>query len=274
MGEYVWLAPLVAFLVPAIGWGFREYWQRRNAKRLATEDATKTLQQKKVLLEEIIAEAEDPNDKNNITAQLDEVNAALLGLYGERLRHTLKEAGLPAEKKLIANGRSRLQPQQVARLERVVAQVKVLPPSLSTQDLLVLGNAYYYMEQYQDAKNIYDKILNLNPNDPSALTNRGITCGRLKRYDEALTDLNRSLELRPDDPETLMNRGVTYDDLERYEDALADYNRSLELKPDDSHTLANQGLTCGRLKRYDEALADFNRSLELRPNHPDTLTNR
>lgn len=268
-----WL-PLAAFILTAIGWLSREIWRWRKAKRLATEDATKTLNQKKILLEEMLPKTEDTNEKKNLTTQIDEVNAALLGLHTERLRRTLKDAGLPPEEALIAHGLSQLQPQQVTQLKGAIAEVETLPPSDSIWGLLALGNAYYYAEQYKDAGETYDRILRLNPSDPSILHSRGVTYGRLGRYDEALADFNRSLEIKPDDPVTLINRGNTYTELARYDEALADLNRSLEIKPDDPATFNNRGNTYFRLERYDEALADFNRSLELRRDDPDTTHNR
>ncbi|MBA7711037.1 Photosystem I assembly protein Ycf3 [subsurface metagenome] len=196
-----------------------------------------------------------------------------MGLHTERLRRTLKDAGLPPEEALIAHGLSQLQPQQVTQLKGAIAEVETLPPSDSIWDLLALGNAYYYAEQYQDAKDTYDKILNLNPDEPTTLTNRGVTYDELGRYDEALADYNRSLELRPDHPDTITNRGVTYNDMKRYDEALADFNHSLELKPDNPATLNNRGITYRHLERYDEALADFNHALELKPDDPSTLYN-
>jgi len=231
------LVPAIAFLIPAIGLLIREIHYRRKAKRQAAHDSSVILKERKTLLEEMIPKAHDSTSKETLQTQLDEVNALLLGLYSERLRHTLREAGLPPEEALVADGRSRLQPEEATRLEASIEELKALPPSLSSKDLMVLGNAYYHMEQYQEAKNIYDKILDLNPNDPTTLNNRGVTYDDLERYDESLADYNRSLELRPDDPDTLTNRGVTYRHLERYDESLADYNRSLEIKPDDPDTI-------------------------------------
>ena len=221
----------------------------------------------------MISKTDDNSAKQALVTQLDEVSHALLGLYGERLRHTLKDAGLPIEEALIAGGRSRLQPQEATRLKGLIEELKTLPPFVSIQDLLVLGSAYYHMKQYEEAKNVYDKILNLNPNDPYTLNNQGAIYSKLGRYDEALADYNRSLELRPDDPNTIYNRGLAYYKLERYDEALPDYNRSLELRPDHPNALCNRGATYSKLGRYDEALADYNHSLELESDDPTTLYN-
>jgi len=258
----------------AIGWLVRQYWYYRQAKKQAAHDAGTILKERKTLLQEMLNEIGDASQKEELCLQLDEVNTALLGLHSERLRRTLKAAGLPPEEALIADGLSQLQPQQVDQLKGEIAELQTLPQSDSIWDLIALGNAYYYAEQYEDAKDIYNRILKLHPHDPFILFNRGVAYGQLGRYNEALADFNRSLELSPNKPGSLTNRGSAYIELGRYDEALADLNHSLELSPDDPATLNNRGSTYERLGRYEEALADFNRSLELRPNAANTLYNR
>jgi tetratricopeptide (TPR) repeat protein len=271
--EYVWLAPLIAFLVPAIGWGFREYWQRRNAKRQAAGDAGKILSDKKKLLEEMISGTKEAKRKKELNAQLDEVNAALLGLYAKRLRHTLEEAGLPQEEELIADGRRQLKPQEAAKLESIIAKVNALPPFFSTRDLLSLGSAYYSLGRYEEAKNIYSRILAINPYDHDAFQFRGATNIRLGKDKDALADFNRALELNPNDYVAIHDRGKALINLGKDKDALADFNRALELKPDHPIILSTRGALYVYMGKYKEALADFNRSLELRPDDPGTFYN-
>ena len=252
---------LAGLILTAIAWVSRELWHRRSAKRQAAHDASKILNERKTLLEELISKTQDKLRKNELKTQLDEVNAALLGLQTKRLRQTLKDADLPPEETLIANGRKRLQPQQVNSIKKVIAELKTLPPFASVQDLLTLGNAYYYAEQFKDAKDTYDKILNLNPDEPATLTNRGVTYDELGRYDEALADYNRSLELRPDYSSTLHNRGITYTKLERYDEALADFNRALELNPDYESPVYNLACLFSLWGKRKDALAYLEKAI-------------
>ena len=136
------------------------------------------------------------------------------------------------------------------------------------------GNYFYNQGKYEEALASYNWSLEVEPNTPGTLNNRGITYGELEKHEEALADYNRSLEIRPDDPTTLNNRGIIYRHFKKHEEALADYNRSLEIQPDDPSTLHNRGITYDELERYEEALADYNRSLEIRPDDPDTLNSR
>ena len=84
----------------------------------------------------------------------------------------------------------------------------------------------------------------------------------------ALAAYDRSLELHPDDPETLGNRGIAFATLGRYEEALAAHDRSLELRPEDPITLTNRGVALEHLEQHEEALAAHDGALALRPDHP------
>jgi tetratricopeptide (TPR) repeat protein len=264
---------LAAFALTAVGWLSREIWRWRKTKKLAMQDATRILNEKKKLLQGMLSKEDDYSSRQTLTARVDEVNTALLALYSERLRRTLKDAGLPTEEMLVADGHGHLPQREAKRLEASIEELRSLPPLLSTRDLLVLGNAYYYIERYDDAKRVFDTILNLHPNDPHALNSRGIIHSKLGRHEEALGDYDRALELMPNNATILMNRGVAYYDLKRDEEALDNYNRSLQIRPDDPMTLNNRGATYARLGNTEDAIDDLNRALEIKE-HPYVRFNR
>ena len=83
------------------------------------------------------------------------------------------------------------------------------------------------------------------------------------RYEEALAAYARSLELDPDHPGTLANRGNTFEEMGRDKEALADYNRALMVWPDFAPALTWRGSLLHRLGRDSEALEDLNRARTL-----------
>ena len=83
-----------------------------------------------------------------------------------------------------------------------------------------------------------------------------------KKFEKALANYNWSLGLAPDDPTTLTNRGLTYDELERYDEALADFNRSLEITPDDPNTLYNLACLFSLWGKTDDALAYLKKAID------------
>lgn len=303
-----WVIPIAILVGGAIGWIVKQYQYIRETKKQAGQDADKTLKDKKTLFEEMISKTKNNNQKEELQRQLDEVNTALLGLYNKRLRRTLKDAGLPQEEVLITEGLEKLKPKQAENLKNILQAIESLPqPALKDNSLLILGIAYYYTNQYQNAINVYNKILENNPNNPLVLNNRGNTYADLKMFDKAFKDYNRALELKPDDPmflsnrgsayylqsrynealddlnhalslrehpTTLIYRGLTYYELGRYKEAITDYSHALELEPDSADILGFRGLVYFHLDRFNEALDDYSNALEIKPNDPRLLSNR
>lgn len=124
------------------------------------------------------------------------------------------------------------------------------------------GNALYKAGRYAEALACFTRSLELSPDNPDMLNNRGVALDNLGRYEEAWKDYTRALELRPDSPEALDNRGATLGHLKRYEEARKDFTRSLELRPDHPVTLYNRGIVLSSLKRYKEALNDFDDAIK------------
>ena len=100
---------------------------------------------------------------------------------------------------------------------------------MTEQDWLLKARAWASLEELNKAVEYYDTaIKHLKPRRApadlaSAHRERADALAELGRHEEALADYNRALELRPDDPTTLNNRGLSLDDLKRYDEALPDY---------------------------------------------------
>ena len=265
---------IVNYIGRAVGWLRGLLCLLKTEKRIAGEDVGVSLENLKKLLDEQLAKETNPEKRQALEDKLKEADAALRGYYTARLKSALERSDLPPYATLVADGERVLKPENKAKLTEAVTHLELLPPPVTADDFMASANANYALERYDEALADYNQALELRPDYPEALTNRGVTHDDLERYDEALADYNQALELRPDYPDALTNRGVAYRKLERYQEALADYNRALELIPDHPQTLNNRGVTYDSLKRYDEALADYNRALGLRPDHPGTLTNR
>jgi len=145
-----------------------------------------------------------------------------------------------------------------AELTELLRKARLLSPAvLNAQDHLVRGNVLFELGRYEEALEEFSRSLELVPEDPATLGNRGLTLNRLKRHEEALAHFNRALELRPDDASTIDNRGIALLRLNRHEEALADFNRCLELKPDDPTALYNRACYFSLAGRYEDALADL-----------------
>ncbi|MGD0765775.1 MAG: tetratricopeptide repeat protein [Dehalococcoidia bacterium] len=152
----------------------------------------------------------------------------------------------------------KLSPEEVDKLRALLAGSTGLPAILLTSDdYFVRGNAYWEAREYKKALEAYGRALELKPNYPAALTNRGAILGIMGRYQDAATDLSLALELDPCDRHALNNRGHVLTRMKRYDDALKDYNLALELEPDLHLAFYNRATAHSLAGRFEEALPDL-----------------
>src|SRR5581483_4132609 len=98
-----------------------------------------------------------------------------------------------------------------------------------------LGNTYLTLERYQEAIDLYNEALVLEPHSATVYNNRALAYTSLGAYENALVDYQQTIALQPDFAEAYTSRGTVYAYLHRYEEALADYNKAYELFPHNIH---------------------------------------
>jgi tetratricopeptide (TPR) repeat protein len=129
------------------------------------------------------------------------------------------------------------------------------------------GKTYFDFRRPQEAINDYTNAINLKPNDPEFLVNRGAAYGMLGKMDAALADFTKGLEVDPEYENAFYNRSLVYTALRRYDQALQDQETYLRLDPFNPEIWYQKGVSLRQLGRQNEALSDFNRAIELGPGH-------
>ena len=141
----------------------------------------------------------------------------------------------------------------------------------SVDALVQVGQLYDDQFRYEEALKWYDRALELDPRDASALEWRGTALRRLRRFDQARTALQEAIELRPDEPNLLIEMGWVHSDQSHYEDALTWFQRTLTLDPRHGEALEWRGTALRWLRRFDQARIALQEAIELRPDQPDLL---
>jgi tetratricopeptide (TPR) repeat protein len=71
-----------------------------------------------------------------------------------------------------------------------------------------LGNTYFDAEQWDNAITWYRKAVELDPKNPDASTDLGVSLYYSNRPDEALAQFEHSLKISPTHTKTLLNKGI------------------------------------------------------------------
>lgn len=102
--------------------------------------------------------------------------------------------------------------------------------------------AYKALEagESQDAKELYDKLIESEGPDPTSLINRGVAKADIGEYEDAIDDYNEAIELNPEYAQAYNNRGYANQMLGEYGDAIDDYSSAIELNPENLRALQNR----------------------------------
>ncbi|SEK58105.1 c-type cytochrome biogenesis protein CcmI [Nitrosovibrio tenuis] len=117
-------------------------------------------------------------------------------------------------------------------LENLMARLKNQPDDM--EGWLMLGRTYAMMQRFNEAKEAYEKVLALAPENPEvitdyadivAMTNNGSLIGK------PIELINKALRLDPQNPKALALAGTAEFERRRYKDAAAYWEKLLALIP-------------------------------------------
>ncbi|MBF0108885.1 MAG: glycosyltransferase family protein [Magnetococcales bacterium] len=140
-----------------------------------------------------------------------------------------------------------------------------IPPEQPHQTANLIGIACHQSGRLQEALDQYTLALRLNPDYPSALSNRGFAYIALGRPDEAAQDFNEALRQQPDFPEAHANLGMVFHDQGRHAEAQRCFRNALQRNPAFTQAWYNLGLALQAQGRFDEALEALRQARSLDP---------
>jgi tetratricopeptide (TPR) repeat protein len=130
------------------------------------------------------------------------------------------------------------------------------------QQLLRLGNACFFLGDYEQALSHYDRATLVFPEDTDLLIDRAITNEALGRHEAALLDLERVLAIG-DHAWAFLCRGLVRERLGEGKRALEDYTRAIRTDPGLAEAYYRRGLLYARGEEYRKACHDQSQVLQL-----------
>ena len=147
----------------------------------------------------------------------------------------------------------------------------------SAEALYGLGSVYLQQGKNTEARECFEKTIQLQPSYPGTLPNAwnnlGLLSAREARTGEAIQDFQKALQLDPNHSIALLNLGNAYRQEKRWDEARDTLQHSVQLSPDDPEANYSLGMVFAQLNDSDAAYEYLQRALKLRPDYPEALNN-
>jgi len=137
------------------------------------------------------------------------------------------------------------------------------PKSVVLRNLI--GAAYTRLEKYDEALRVFQKAIELNPNNADVYNNIGSTFYKKELYSKAISNFQTAIKIRPNFVEALSNLGKSYVQLRRLRDAETYLQLSLKVNSQYTPALTSLGNVKILQGDHEQGIKLFLRSIQIDP---------
>ena len=95
-------------------------------------------------------------------------------------------------------------------------------------------------ERYNEVLDIFDQILEIDPNNVKALINRSAVLITIGEYQKGINDTDRILTIEPNNIKALSNKGKALANIGLTYDAIENFEKAIEIDPDNYELKKNR----------------------------------
>ena len=169
-----------------------------------------------------------------------------------------------------------------AELNEIIVEAdKIIVDNNSERDKLIEAylkkvQCLQRLEKYTESKEFLDKLLNLSPNMPDAITRLAFIYDINKEYDKAIDCTNKAIEINPDYAYAYFRRGYAKSNLPNPDNQsiIEDYNKAIELKSDYMMAYNNRGVAYKDKGDLDHAIENYDKAIDVNPKFDLARNNR
>jgi tetratricopeptide (TPR) repeat protein len=145
--------------------------------------------------------------------------------------------------------------------------------NLTIEETLNLAIKNHQEGKTDIAQNLYNKILEIDPNHSQTLNNIGIIFTNLKNYQKAKECFEQVIEINLNYADAHNNLGTIFLTLGENQKAKSCYEKAIEINPSYADAHNNLGIIFKELGDLQKAKECCEKAIEINPNHIDALNN-
>jgi len=135
--------------------------------------------------------------------------------------------------------------------------------SIESLKIFERGLQYHQAGKLEEAQLVYQKALDMDPNNPRPYNMLGLMALQIGQAESAKDFLQAAVNLDSQHADYHYNLASAHHELSDYKEAIASYHRTIELQPDNDSAYYNLGLALKAGKFFQEAVPYFEKAITL-----------
>ena len=131
------------------------------------------------------------------------------------------------------------------------------------EEMLQKGDMFLEAGQHDKARDIFDALLAMFPDDVNLRMSIGELYMKHDLYEDAELLFRQAQGLDPDSIHIINRLGIAFRKMKRYDDAVAEYIKAIKLDPSDPHLYYNLAVAFYSKEDYEKALKTVERALSI-----------
>ena len=128
-------------------------------------------------------------------------------------------------------------------------------------------------KDYHSGMTIWQKTLDIVPDNARAHYNLGLVIQKQGRLDEAISRYRQAIKLKPDHVQAYNNLGLALSSQGRFDEAAGQFNRALQLSPDFSDAYYNLAIALKSQGKLDDAITNYRLAIQFNPDYAEAHHN-
>ena len=131
------------------------------------------------------------------------------------------------------------------------------------RDSFLKANNFFKGGNFEEAQDLYEEIIKVNPHLIKAWNNLGVRYIKLGKFMKAIEIITEALKIEPHNDSLWRNLGIAYFQAEEYVEAIKVFKKSLERSPNNETVWCNIGVAHAQLGSHEEAIKAYKYALDL-----------
>ena len=141
------------------------------------------------------------------------------------------------------------------------------------ESIFYLGVLLLESNNFNRAKQLFQKAIRIQPNYAPAHNNLGIIFNALEEAQKAISSYQKAIRIQPNYAPAHNNLGMVFGELGEFEKAISSYQMAIKIQSNYLAAHYNLGMVFQKMREHQKAINCFQKAIQIKSNHADTHNN-